>query len=563
MCRVLIGLLVVGAWLPAAHAAAQVSEARLAELVRQAQTLAGAQAPGGTTPAVPSPPAAQTPGVDLTVDDAVTRALENNLDIAVERLNPQAIDYSIAALEGVYQPVVNSTLGQNNVVQLPTSQLVGGQQVSTDTSTYNLGFSQAMPWYGGSFLVGWNNRRQESTNAFNTFNPQYNTTLLASYTQPLLRGMTIDLTRQQLLVTRINREVSELQLRGTVTNTVANVRNAYWDLVAAIQAVEVARRSLSLAEKLVEDNRMRVEIGTLAPIDVVQAEAEAANRRLSLTQAEAAWRTAELALKRLIVDGTQDPLWSSTLNPVDRPGAGPPVVDITAAVRRALTERTDLLQARKQLDSSTVTVRFLRNQTLPVADLVASYGVQGIGGTRFLRQGIGGDIIGSIPGGYEDALDLLRRADYPSWNLQLQLAYPLGTSAADASYARARLQVTQTHAQIRALELQVATEVTNAALQVQSNLQRVEAARAARELAERQLEAEESKFEVGMSTNFLVVQFQRDLFDAQINELRARLDYQKSLVDFDRVQQTAGRATSIAAVTTAEAGGATATSGTR
>jgi outer membrane protein TolC len=495
------------------------------------------------------------------VDEAVTRALENNLDIAVERLNPLAIDFSIAAIEGVYRPVATSTLGQNNVVQLPTSQLVGGQQVSTDTSTYNFAVSQALPWYGGNFSVGWANRRQESTNAFNTFNPQYNATLLASYTQPLLRGLRIDLTRQQLLVTRLNREVSELQLRGTVTNTVANVRNAYWDLVAAIQAVEVARRSLSLAEKLVDDNRMRVEIGTLAPIDVVQADAEAANRRLSLAQAEAAWRTAELALKRLIVGGTQDPLWSSTLNPVDRPAASPPVIDITGAVRRALDERTDLAQARKQLDSSTVTVRFLRDQTLPSADVVASYGLQGIGGTRFLREGIGGQVIGTIPGGYDDALELIRRADYPNWNLQLQLSYPFGTSVADASYARAKVQVTQTQAQIRALELQVATEVTNAALQVQSNVQRVEAARAARELAERQLEAEESKFEVGMSTNFLVVQSQRDLFDAQINELRARLDYQKSLVDFERVQQTAGRASSIAAVTTS--GTSTTSGGTR
>jgi outer membrane protein TolC len=141
--------------------------------------------------------------------------------------------------------------------------------------------------------------------------------------------------------------------------------------------------------------------------------------------------------------------------------------------------------------------------------------------------------------------------------VQLQLNYPIGISAADASYARAKVQVSQTQAQIRALELQVATEVTNAALQIQSNLQRVNAARAARELAQRQFEAEESKFEVGMSTNFLVVQAQRDLFDAQINELAAQLDYQKSVVDFERVQQTVGRASSIAAVTTT--GGATTT----
>jgi outer membrane protein TolC len=313
----------------------------------------------------------------------------------------------------------------------------------------------------------------------------------------------------------------------------------------------VARRSLALAEKLVEDNRVRVEVGALAPIDIVQAQAEAASRRQSLAQAEAAWRTAELALKRLVVNGTEDPLWSSAIAPVDRPNPQPMAIDITGAVRRALSERTDLDQARRQLESNDVTLRFLKNQTLPGMDVVASYGLQGIGGTRYIRDGdLGGAVVGTVPGGYSDALELLRDREFPNWNLQLVLTYPIGTSPAEASYSRAKVQLSQTQAQIRALELQVATEVTNAALLVDSNLKRVEAATAARELAQRRLEAEESKFEVGMSTNFFVVQAQRDLFDAQITELRTQLDYQKSLVDFERVQQTAGREASISAVST-------------
>lgn len=558
--RTLVNSVMVAVLALPATAAGQVTDERLAELVSQARVLAGAQAapPAGTPARAAS---AELPGVDLTIDEAVTRALEQNLDIAVERLNPQAIDFTLAALEGVYRPIVSSAIGQNNVVQLPTSQLVGGAQVQTDTSTANIGVSQSMPWWGGNFALSWANRRQESSNAFNTFNPQFNSTLSAVFTQPLLRGFSIDLNRQQLLVTRINREISEVQLRGTITNTLANVRSAYWDLVAAIQAVAVARQSVDLADKLVDDNRVRVEVGALAPIDVVQAEAEAANRRVSLTQAEAARRTAELALKRLVVGGTQDPLWSSRINPVDRPVPQPLAVDIPAAVRRSLSERSDLLQARKQLESNNVTVRYLRNLTLPGADVTAAYGLQGIGGTRFIRDGgLGGPIVGTLPGGFADAIDLLRRADYPNWTLQVAFSYPLGTSTADASYARAKVQVSQTQAQIRALELQVATEVTNAGLLVESNSQQVDAARAARELAERQLEAERSKFDVGMSTNFLVVQAQRDLFDAQINELRAQLDYQKSIVDFDRVQQTAGTAASIAAVSAGAPGSSGSTS---
>jgi outer membrane protein len=528
----------------------QVSEERLAALMQQALAQAGAQTP---------PDAAQLPGpgvgVELTIDEAVARALDRNLDIAVERLSPQAFDFSLAALRAAYRPALTSTISQNNLVQLPTSQLVGGTRVEQDSQTFNFGMAQALPWGGGSFQVGWNNRRQESSNAFVTFNPQFNSSLLASYEQPLLRGFRIDTTRQQLRITQINRDISEVQLRATVTNTLANTRNAYWDLAAAVQAVGVARRSLALAEKLVEDNQIRVEVGTLAPIDVVQAEAEAATRRQAVAQTEASWRTAELALKRLIVSGTDDPLWGSTLNPIDRPSLVAQAIDLQGAVRRALEQRTDLDQARRQLQGNDITLDLLQNQRLPAMNLVASYGAQGIGGTRFVREGgLGGQITDTIPGGYGDALRLLRNRDFPNWALQLNISYPIGTSAADAQYARARIQSDQARVQIRQVELQVATEVTNIGLQVQSNLRRVEAATAARELAERRLEAEESKFEVGMSTNFFVVQAQRDLADAQVTELRAQLDYAKSLVDFERVQQTSVVRAGISAVTTGGTG---------
>ena len=186
-----------------------------------------------------------------------------------------------------------------------------------------------------------------------------------------------------------------------------------------------------------------------------------------------------------------------------------------------------------------LSLRYLGNQRLPVADVSASYGLQGIGGTRLFRDSnLGGEILTSVPGGYNDALRLLRDRDYPQWNLAINLSYPIGTSFADANYARAQITVKQTQAEIRALELQIATDVTNAALLVESNQKRVEAARAARELAQRRLEAETSKFEVGLSTNFFVVQAQRDLAEAENIELRARLDYQKSLVDLDRAQET-------------------------
>lgn len=541
-------LFLAGAPLAAAQAPAGPEDARVKALLQAALEQA---APAGA----PAQPVAQ-PGtggavVDLTIDEALALALEQNLDLAVERINPQTFDFQLAAIRGAYRPVVGSTLGYTDQTQLPTNQLVGGTRVQNQINTYNVSMAQSLPWLGGSVQVAWNNRRQDSNSAFNTFNPQFNTTLTASYTQPLLRGLRIDSTRQQLIVTSINRDISEIQLRAAVANTLAAVRNAYWELLYAREAVKVAQRSLELAEKLVEDNKVRVEVGALAPLDIVQAEAEAASRRQALAQAQAAAEVAQLQLKRLIVGGTEDPRWRATLNPVSRPAAMRVEVDLEAALRQALTDRTDLLQARRQLESNTISLNLLRSDRLPTADLVASYAVQGIGGTQILRAGgLGSPVTGQIPGGFLDALNLLAKRDFPTWNLSVQFSYPIGTSSADAQLARARLQVAQAQNQIKALELQVATEVTNAGLLVQSNWRRVEAARAARELAEKRLEAEQSKFEVGISTNFFVVQAQRDLADAQNVELRAVLDYARSLVEFERLQQTSQTRPSVTAVTT-------------
>lgn len=524
----------------AAHAAAQsqspaVSDARVKELLAQAQ----AAQPSQTTPASAAAAAQPTESVPLRLEEAVQLALERNLDIAVERLNPETFDRAIDAVKANFLPTLASNVGYSSIVQLPANQLAGGNAVENDTTTFNFGGTQLLPWGGGSAALGFVNRRVDSTNAFNTFNPQYNSTLTFAFTQPLLRNRSTDATRTQLKVTRINRDVSEIQLRALVTGTLANVRNAYWDYVFAVESLDVAQRSMALAQKLLEDNKVRVEVGTMAPIDVVQAEAEVATRRQALAQVEATARTTELTLKRLIVSGTEDPRWKGRLTPVDRPAFVPQTLDVEGALRAALDKRADLQQSRRNLQVNDLNLKLLKNQKLPGADLVTNYGLQGIGGTRLIRDGgLGSPVTGTVPGGFGDAMNLITGRDYPTWNVMLQFSYPIGTSTQDANYARAQIIVKQTEAQIKALELQVATEVTNIALQVESTLKQVEAATAARELANRRLEAESSKFEVGLSTNFFVVQAQRDLADAQNAELRAQLDYRKSLVDFERVQET-------------------------
>jgi outer membrane protein TolC len=540
----------------AAPAVAQESDAersRLDEIARVAaqQFLAARNdiEDEQTRPTAPPPPAGAEVG--LTLQDATTRALERNLELAVERLNPQTFDLNIARIEAAYRPTATSQFGQRAVVQPPTNQLNGGNIVQNDTTTYNAGISQNLPWGGGNVAFQFNNNKQVTSNIFANFNPTFTSNFNFQITQPLLRGFLIDNNRQQLHVTAISRDISEIQLRGTIATTLASVRNTYFELVYALEAVQVARGSLALAEKLVEDNQSRVEIGTMAPLDVVQAQAEVATRRQAVAQAEATWRTSELALKRLIVGGTDDPLWRSSINPVDRPVFAPEPLDVEGAVRKALEARTDLEQARRQIDANDFTMRFMRNQTLPALDLTATYGAQGLGGTQFIRQGsgLGSTVIGQIPGGFGDALRTLTGRDYPTWNFQMNMSYPIGASAADANYARARVQLSQSTAQLRALELQAATDVTNAALQVENGLTRYQAALAARELAQTRLEAEQSRFDVGLSTNFFVVQAQRDLATAQNSELRALLDYRRALVDFQRVQEApANRGAGITAI---------------
>ena len=538
-------------------AAAQISEARIKELVREAAKTAE-QNPGPSLVQVPG----EGPAVSMTLDDAVKFALERNLDIAVQRLNPQLQDIAVATARTFYGPSLTSSLGQNHNVNAPTSQLQlsqGGGGVTNQTFTYNAGLTKNFTFGGGTAAATLNNSRQ-ATNSNNAFyNPQFASVWSFNYTQPLMRDFRIDSQRRQVIVSQVNREISDVQLRAAMTNLVSNVRNAYWDYVFTTQAVEVARQSYELASKLVEDNQIRVEVGTMAPIDVVQAQAEQATRRQGLVTAENAKRVAELALKRLIVSGTEDPNWVATLDPVDRPDFQSEPIDIETAIRTALSQRTDLEIAKKNVENNTTTVSFLRNQTLPIVDLQVNYGVQGVGGPYLQRSQsgvLGSQITETVPGGLAQALSSLFENRYPRWSAQVNMTYPLGLSSQEAAVARARVQLSQIQAQMRQMELQVANDVTNAAIQVRNASESVQAAQAARDLSQRRLEAEQSKFEVGMSTNYFVVQAQRDLNDARNSELRVILNYRKALVEFERLQQTTLSTANITVIAAGGGGGA-------
>ena len=223
--------------------------------------------------------APQSSVMDLTLDDAVKRALERNLDIAVEEINPQVQDLTLAEQQAFYRPTLGFNMDNTARTYPASTQLDGGRVTETGTQNLNLSINQPVKWGGGSFSVGLNNMRSETTNFFSSFNPSFRAIFNTTFTQPLLRGFRTDFNRQQLRVTRVNRDIADIDLRQMITNTVTDVRNAYWDLLYASASVGVQQEALDLAEQLVRDNRARVEIGTLAPIEVVNAQAQAAARR--------------------------------------------------------------------------------------------------------------------------------------------------------------------------------------------------------------------------------------------------------------------------------------------
>jgi outer membrane protein len=479
----------------------------------------------------------------LTADEAVKLALENNLGIRVARIDPQIQDLNIVNAKTGWTPSLSTTF-QTNSNDAPNQNFLAGAQgtkTSSDQFASNIGVTQTLPW-GGSYDVGWDSSRFNSNSSFSTFSPQLRSSLALNYTQPLLRNWKIDNTRQQVLVSTKNREISDVSVRQTVAMTTRTVRNAFWDLAYTIASLGVQRQSLDLAQESLRDTRARVEIGTTPPIDIVEAESEVARRQEAVIVAEGQIGDAEDALRTLVFDPSMPDFWTIKIEPTDLPAFQPITVDTDAAVRNALGRRTDLEQARKSIEADDINIRFYRNQTLPDVSASLNYGLQGLGGTQ-LQRGLGpfgpgtGDVIGSSNRGFASVLSDLFVNQYPNWTAGLNISYPVGTSSAEANLARVQLEKSQAQTRLRNQELQIATQVRAAAREVQTNQQRVESSRSARQLAERRLEAEQRKFEAGTSTSFLVFQAQRDLSQARNVELQNVLNFHRSVIDLETVQE--------------------------
>jgi outer membrane protein TolC len=506
----------------------------------QPPTTAPQQPPAVQLPPV-QPPAEQPTGPELRIsaDDAVRMALENNLGVQSARLGPQIGTYGVAQARGAYVPNLFSTTQTTSSTSPPDFFASGGSGDATTSEriTTNLGVQQLMPWGGGRYSVSLDASKR-TVNFISSFNPQLGSNLFANYTQPLLRNFLIDANRQQLMVARKNEEIADIQLRQQLTSTERVVRFAYFDLILALGQLDVARQSLELSRTSLRQNERRVEVGTMAQIDILEAQAEVAQREEGVIIAEAQIKASEDNLRTLILNPQQADFWTSRIVPTERPTLTPQPVDVDAAVQKALANRTDLAAARKRLEGTQINIDYARNQKLPDVNLVASYNTVGVAGTAFeFGQGFPPPVLGQVQRSFGDALRDVFGNDFKTWSVQLQISYPLGTSTADAGLASARLEREQETNGIRELEIQVTADVRNAGRQVSTSQQRVEATRQAREFAERRLEAEQKRVTVGLSTTFQLFQAQRDLDTAKQRELQSLIDYNRALVNFEAVQQ--------------------------
>ena len=485
--------------------------------------------------------AGQPPGGpvrQLSVDDAVRAALEQNLGLRIERMEPEIADLSIAQVRSAWVPSLTSTLSNTSSTQPVGSFLSGATDKLTNESfRANVGASQLLPW-GANYSVVWSTSRVKSNSTFSSPNPAVGSNIAIDFTQPLARNFKVDSARQQFQLSKLTRETTDIALRQSVVVLQRSVRHAYWNLAYATAALDVARQSLALAQESLKNNRARVTIGTMAPIDIVEAQAEVATREEGVIVAEAQVAQATDNLRTLIFDPGTPEFWNLRIELTDKPVFQAQAVDAEAAVRTALEKRTDLSQAKKSMEMSDVNIRYYKNQLLPDVNLEASYTIAGQGGTAIeFGGGFPPVPMSRTTVGYGNVLKQIFRNDFPTWSVGVSFAYPLGTSAADANLARARVQYSQAQVQLRNSELQVSTQVREIARQVNTNLKRVQATAASRELSQQRLEAEQKKFAAGMSTSFVVFQAQRDLAQAQAAELNAILEYNKSLVDFETVQE--------------------------
>lgn len=446
----------------------------------------------------------------LTLRECVERALAANLDIQIERVNPQIQDWGVVSAESVFEPAVQGSAQFSDDSSLTTT----GSTITRQWD-FNLGLTGKLASGTQYKLTGLDTRSDGTAYT----DPVHAGSGTVTLTQPLLKNFWFGVNLAPVRVARKQRQMAGAAFALLVMNTVSDTSKAYYELVFAIENHKALLEDLNRAKELLAQNRRRVELGVLSPLDVTQAEAGVAEREEAVIVAERAIKNQENTLKRLILRDVSE-FHGAALVPVDALVVHMVDADVARSTRAALDSRPDYRRAQFDLDRQHIQVAYNRNQLWPEVDLQASYGLNGQAGTfdRFVNNAATGD--------------------NPAWFVGLTMAIPLGNKSARASYETAKLQDAQLLLTLKKLEQDIIVQVDNAVGQVQSNLKRVDATRAASRLAEESLKAEETKLRAGTSTSFLVLQAQSQLATARSAQIRAEADYNQSLVELYRVEGT-------------------------
>jgi len=486
--------------------------------------------------------AGQTPVAEraVTLQDCIETALKNNLSLSAEILGPEVAASAADRAREVFLPKLAFTFGSQTSNQASFSWLDATDQVTSDFADYQGSLEQRLPT-GATLSATLYSYRNETNRSFQTINPRYGSTLTFDFAQPLLRDFGFKMARREILIAGNNREVSENDLREALVDTVYDVEEAYWNLVYGREYLKVQQESLQLARNLLAKNEKELEVGVIPPIDILSARAEVASREADILQAQAQVKNGQDTLRTLLnlraVPGAPAP----ALVPSEIPRTEALPIGLEEALATALARRPDLASSQVGLRTTALNLTYARNQSLPNLSFRASFWSPGVSGTqlRYLNDDpLTGVIVDTIPGGPSLAFQDAFRLRYKNWFVGLTLDLPLESVLSRARVAQARLESDQAALRHKDLESQALLEVEIAVRAADTDYQRIQAYRLARELAEQKLAAEEKKLEAGLSTNYTVLQHQRDLALARTNETRARVDYNLSLARLQKAMGT-------------------------
>jgi outer membrane protein TolC len=477
--------------------------------------------------------------LSFSLEECILKALKNNLQVAVESYNPEIADISVTQAREFFMPSLGLNFSREETKNPPYWWIQGANTITSERDDYGVTLNQQIPT-GGSFSLSLTSYRADTNEAFRLINPLYSSTLSFGFTQPILKNFGFRVSRKEIIIASNNRDISRNQLKSTLFETIYSVQEAYWNLVYSIENFKVKQQSLQLARDLLAKNKKEVEVGKLAPIEVLNAQAVVASREADILQAESLIKSNEDLLKTIINLSEEKDFELAKIVPVDKPEFMERDISLGEALKEALAKRPDLEMTKLDIETKQLNLSVARNQMLPELNLQVSYWSPGLSGDRLIYLGddfISGEIIGTEKGSsidsLKDALGLL----YNNWTIGLTLSLPISSFTTRAALARSKVELEQSLTKLKNLEQQISLEVRNAVRDIETNAKTVQAYRLAREFATERLQAEEKKLNVGLTTNYFVLQYQEELARQRSMELKALVDYSLA---FARLEKAMG-----------------------